>query len=117
MNQLIEVFRMQELQKKTRAEIIIKLGQSINHEYAMNLTEPIVAELVYLLDPENEIFKNEAYSNHVKKSNIQPLHLNEKLVLNMCASFRHDFGLLPKLIKDDLIRDCKEWLRAYENNR
>ena len=42
---------------------------------------------------------------------------NEKLVLNMCISFRHDFGLLPKLIQEDLIRDCKEWLRAYENNR
>ena len=42
---------------------------------------------------------------------------NEKLVSNMCISFRHDFGLLPKLIQEDLKRDCKEWLRAYENNK
>jgi hypothetical protein len=42
---------------------------------------------------------------------------NDKLVSNMCISFRHDFGLLPKLIQEDLKRDCKEWLRAYENNK
>jgi hypothetical protein len=42
---------------------------------------------------------------------------NEKLVSNMCISFRHDFGLLPKLIQEDLKRDCKEWLRAYDNNK
>ena len=41
----------------------------------------------------------------------------EKLISNMCGSFRHDFGLLPKLIQEDLKRDCKEWLRAYENNK
>ena len=42
---------------------------------------------------------------------------DEKLIGNMCLSFRHDFGLLPKLIQDDLKRDCKNWLIAYENNR
>tara|TARA_R110000764_G_scaffold231786_1_gene323612 strand:- start:385 stop:663 length:279 start_codon:yes stop_codon:yes gene_type:complete len=45
------------------------------------------------------------------------LFKNDKLVSNMCISFRHDFGLLPKLIQEDLKRDCKEWLRAYENNK
>lgn len=42
---------------------------------------------------------------------------DEKLIGNMCLSFRHDFGLLPKLIQDDLKRDCKNWLISYENNR
>ena len=41
---------------------------------------------------------------------------NEKLIGNMCLSFRHDFGLLPKLIQEDLKRDCKNWLISYENN-
>lgn len=39
------------------------------------------------------------------------------LIENMCLSFRHDFGLLPELIKQDLRRDCKNWLISYENNR
>lgn len=42
---------------------------------------------------------------------------NEKLIENMCVSFRHDFWLLPELIKEDLRRDCKNWLIAYENNK
>ena len=42
---------------------------------------------------------------------------NENLIENMCLSFRHDFGLLPKLIQEDLKRDCKNWLIAYENNK
>lgn len=42
---------------------------------------------------------------------------DEKLIGNMCLSFRHDFGLLPKMIQDELKRDCKNWLIAYENNR
>ena len=42
---------------------------------------------------------------------------DEKLIGNMCLSFRHDFGLLPKLIQEDLKKDCKNWLISYENNR
>jgi len=40
---LIEVFRMTEVSSKVRANIIVKLGNAINHEYSMNLTEPLVA--------------------------------------------------------------------------
>lgn len=65
MKSLIDVFRMTEVSEKTRASIIVKLGRAINHEYGMNITEPLVAELVYKLDAEHEIFKNEAYLKHV----------------------------------------------------
>jgi hypothetical protein len=54
MKELIEVFRMVEIEPKTRARIIIKLGRAINDKMGMNLTEPLVYELVNLLDPENE---------------------------------------------------------------
>ena len=61
MKELIEVFRMTEIDQKIRAKIIIKLGLVINHQMAMNITEPIVYELVKLLDPKNEILDNEHY--------------------------------------------------------
>jgi hypothetical protein len=65
MKSLIEVFRMTEVSKKVRANIIVKLGIAINDKYAMNITQPLVAELVYQLDAEHEIFKNEMYLKHV----------------------------------------------------
>jgi hypothetical protein len=65
MKSLIEVFRMTEVSNKVRANIIVKLGIAINDQYAMNITQPLVAELVYQLDPEHEIFKNEMYLKHV----------------------------------------------------
>ncbi len=61
MNALIEVFRMSEISEKTRASIIIKLGMFINNQYSMNITEPLVFELVNLLDKDNPILKDEHY--------------------------------------------------------
>ena len=65
MQSLIEVFRMTEVSNKVRANIIVKLGGAINDQYKMNITEPLVAELVYQLDAEHEIFKEEMYLKHV----------------------------------------------------
>ena len=61
MKDLIEVFRMYELDKKTRARVIIKLGDMINYTHGANITEDIVYELVMILDPENEVIKAERY--------------------------------------------------------
>ena len=69
MRSIIEVFRMTEISKNTRANIIVKLGRAINDQYAMNVTEPLVAELVYQLNPEHEILKDEHYLKHVNGSN------------------------------------------------
>ena len=55
MKEIIDVFRMNEISPKTRAIIIIKLGQAINDEHSSNITEAIVHELVSILDPENPI--------------------------------------------------------------
>ena len=61
MNDLIEVFRMSEVSAEVRARIIVKLGIAINHTYASNITEPLVYELVKLLDDNNPILKDEHY--------------------------------------------------------
>ena len=61
MKELIEVFRMTEIDSKTRVKIIIKLGRAINDQMGMNITEPLVYELVMILDPENEILSKEHY--------------------------------------------------------
>lgn len=65
MKAIIDVFRMEEVSKETRAKIIIKLGRAINDEYAMNITEGLVFELVSILDPDNEILTDEHYLKRV----------------------------------------------------
>lgn len=62
------------------------------------------------------------HDSEVKKLNIpvvsnSALYNNSKLIDNMCISYRHDFGLMKKEQQDRLRFECKEWLRAYENNR
>ena len=66
MKDLIDVFRMDEVDPKIRARIIIKLGNAINYTYGANITEPIVHELVSLLDPDNEEIQDARYAkpNH-----------------------------------------------------
>jgi hypothetical protein len=61
-NALIEIFRMNEVSVQTRIKLIKKLGNAINNEYAMNITEPLVYELILALDPENEIKNDPGYS-------------------------------------------------------
>ena len=61
MHDLIEVFRMSELSGVIRARVIIKLGKAINDTYAMNITEPLVYELVKLLDHTNPILEDKHY--------------------------------------------------------
>jgi len=66
MEDLIQVFRIEELTKKTRARIIIKLGEMINYKYGSNVTEPIVYELVSILEPNNKILSNEDFKRRCK---------------------------------------------------
>jgi hypothetical protein len=66
MQSLIEVFRMVEVTPQTRVRIIIQLGKAINMEHGMNITEPLVYELVKQLEPDNEEIKNEYYTRHLK---------------------------------------------------
>jgi hypothetical protein len=61
MKDLIDVFKMDELPPKTRARIIIKIGNAINDTHGINITEDIVYELVMILDPDNDVIKQERY--------------------------------------------------------
>ena len=61
MDSIIAVFRMNEVDPKTRASVIIKLGQAINYQFASNVTEPLVYELVKILDADNPILKDKHY--------------------------------------------------------
>ena len=62
MKELIEVFRMKEVSIKTRCKIIIQLGKAINAEHGMNITEPLVYELVKQLYSENKDVETEHYA-------------------------------------------------------
>ncbi|NDV93457.1 hypothetical protein D0T84_00805 [Dysgonomonas sp. 521] len=64
MKSIIDVFRMEEVSKETRAKVIIKLGRAINDQYAMNITEGLVFELVSILDPDNDILTDNHYLRH-----------------------------------------------------
>jgi hypothetical protein len=61
MNALIDVFRMNELTPSTRTSMIIQLGKLINNEYGSNVTEPIVYELVKILEPDNPILRQKEF--------------------------------------------------------
>jgi hypothetical protein len=50
-------------------------------------------------------------------SSLQLPYKDEKLIENMCISFRHDYGLLDSQAQELLRFECKEWLIAYENNK
>jgi len=65
MKELIEVFRMDEVSKETRAKIIIQLGNCINEEHGANVTEPLVYELVMQLDPKNQTIYHPRYTRHL----------------------------------------------------
>lgn len=62
MKELIEVFRMNEVSIGVRCRIIIQLGLAINDEHRMNITEPLVYELVKQLDPDNKDVETEHYT-------------------------------------------------------
>ena len=65
MKELIEVFRMTEVSIEVRCRIIIQLGHALNAEYGMNITEPLVYELVKQLDPDNKAVETEPYLKRV----------------------------------------------------
>lgn len=54
MNDLIAVFRMEEVSIDARIRVIEKLGRAINHQYAMNATDDLVKELCDLLREKQE---------------------------------------------------------------
>lgn len=66
MDNLIQIFRMNEISIQSRIKIIKKLGQCINHQYASNITEPLVYELILALNPEDSIQYDSHYKQFIK---------------------------------------------------
>ena len=58
MESIIQVFRMYEINPRTRIDIITKLGRAINDQYGMNITEDLVDELVKKLAKDCEVLEN-----------------------------------------------------------
>jgi len=56
MSDLLAVFNMKEISIETRIRLLQKIGKLINHEYAANVTEEVVNELVNIL--KIEYFEN-----------------------------------------------------------
>lgn len=46
---------------------------------------------------------------------LKDLFTDENFIENVCLSYRHDFGLMTDLQREQLIFECKEWMRAIEN--
>lgn len=60
---------MNELSVETRVNLLKKLGTAINYDYSANVTEPVVYELVKILDPENPLLTDEHYLRYVNPTN------------------------------------------------
>ena len=58
---LIDVFKMDDLSIQTRVRLLKKLGIAINDQMGMNITEPIVYELVRILDKDNPLLREAHY--------------------------------------------------------
>lgn len=58
MKELLDIYRMTEISVEVRCRLIIQVGQLINHQYASNVTEPLVHELLMLLDPQHFLLKD-----------------------------------------------------------
>lgn len=41
---------------------------------------------------------------------------DDKLIANICLSYRHDFGLLSMVEQNKIKYNCRLWLRAIKNN-
>jgi hypothetical protein len=94
-----------------------------NEEMVISLVEAV--HDIAKIKGENEALRNEnkflrdtvCKQLTIPRVSNSALQENTKLIDNMCISYRHDFGLMDKEQQDKLRFECKEWLRAYENNR
>ena len=51
-----------------------------------------------------------------KSKSVSEYFDNDVFIQNVCLSYRHDFGLMSKKQQNELIFECKEWMRAIKNN-
>jgi hypothetical protein len=61
-------------------------------------------------------FCMDAIEEALKVDKVTPRFNDDKFIANVCYSFRHDFGMMPKAEQERLVFECKEWMRAIKNN-
>jgi hypothetical protein len=114
MKSLIDVFLMQGVSGKVRANIIVQLGQAINHEHGANITEPLVYELVKQIDPENEVLYDEHYIYMAKKNGVDTYDLRGKkapaVVQTIDVNTRWEQGIAHDPRSKEMVR----WIAAYD---
>ena len=70
MKVLIDVFKMEEISKDARIDVLIALGIAINYEYSANVTEQVIYELVKILNPNHKILKDDSFLRRAKKNKL-----------------------------------------------
>ena len=68
MKVLIDVFKMEEISKDARIDVLIALGIAINYEYSANVTEQVIYELVKILNSNHKILKDDSFLRRAKKT-------------------------------------------------
>lgn len=54
---LVDIYKIENINPVTKANLLIELGRAINDEYSMNLTGDLVAELIATLPVNREQLK------------------------------------------------------------
>lgn len=90
---------------------LIRNSSNPEWTYAM-LAEPSVTAADALIA---ELNKNEK-SKELNSSDTKSRFDSDLFISNVCSSYRHDFGLMTEDDQQKLCFECKEWMRAIQNN-
>ena len=91
------------------------LGVEFGDEYCQWLELGGVPVYELYLNQVNEIEKKNKESQS-SLNNISNRFKSDAFIDNVCLSYRHDFGFLAEQDKQRIRHDCKEWMRAIQNN-
>jgi hypothetical protein len=69
-----------------------------------------------LKEIDNELKNTEKEEEKKFQEKLEKLFNSEKFIGNVCLSYDHSFGIMEETKKRYLIFQCKEWMRAINNN-
>ena len=85
-----------------------------NHPYIYSSDGEIPYDVTELLDEYAKYVTN--YILEHNNMSVSSRFNDDKFIGNVCISYRHDFGLMNEKQRNELIFECKEWMRAIKNN-
>ena len=86
-------------------------------EKRLYLLETKMDGVQFRLNQIDKILGANGTPNEPAKPTFRKLYDNYLLINNMCLSYNHSFGLMDKEDQELLRFQCREWLRAFENNK